>query len=243
MEEWIHTCRDQADFDSRMGDVCDLYRQARDLEAQGIHVVSVDEKTGIQALERKVLTPMKAKQVARQDSEYIRHGTQCLIANLEVATGRILHPTVQETRTEQDFLEHVRHTVNTDPYGQWIFIADQLNTHKSEGLVNYVAEQCYITEDLGVKGKRGILSTMETRMEFLSDPTHRIRFVYTPKHASWLNQIECWFSLISKHLLKRLSVTGKSMLRDLILHYVDYYNRVMAKPFNWMYRGNEPRVN
>lgn len=226
-----------------MDEVCELYQQARNLAAEGIHVVSVDEKTGIQATERIAVTPMKSNQVARQDNEYVRHGTQCLIANLEVATGRILHPTVQETRTEQDFLEHVRNTVNTDFYGQWIFIADQLNTHKSEALVHYVAQQCCIREDLGVKGKRGILKTMESRMEFLSDPAHRIRFVYTPKHASWLNQIECWFSLISKHLLRRLSATSKSMLRDLILRYIDYYNRVMAKPYQWMYRCKESRGN
>lgn len=182
---------------------------------------------------------MKPNQVARQDSEYTRHGTQCLIANLEVATGRILQPTVQDTRTEDDFVNHVRQTVNIDPAGQWVFIADQLNTHKSESLVRYVAEHCEVTADLGVKGKTGILHTMETRMNFLSDPTHRIRFVFTPKHASWLNQIECWFSLISRHLLKRLSVISKDELRNLILKYIDYYNRVMAKPFKWLYRGEK----
>ncbi len=220
-----------------MGTVCGLYRQAQELEAQGIHVISVDEKTGIQARERKETTSMQENQFARQDNEYTRHGTQCLIANLNVATGRILQPTVQETRTEQDFLEHVRHTVETDPQGQWIFIADQLNTHKSESLVHFVAEQCGITDCLGVKGKTGILHTMESRMNFLCDPTHHIRFVYTPKHASWLNQIECWFSLISRHLLRRLSVTSTTVLRELILRYIDYYNRVMAKPFRWLYRG------
>lgn len=180
---------------------------------------------------------MKQNQAERQDSEYIRHGTQCLIANLEVATGQIVQSTVQDTRTEQDFLEHIRRTVNTDPGGQWIFIADQLNTHKSESLVKYVAEHCGTAGDLGVKGKQGILHTMESRMNFLSNPDHLIRFVYTPKHASWLNQIECWFSSISKHLLRRLSVTSKGKLRDLVLQYIDYYNRVMAKPFNWLYRG------
>jgi hypothetical protein len=197
----------------------------------------VDEKTGMQALERKAITPMKQDQVARQDNEYTRHGTQCLIANLEVATGRVVTSTVQDTRTEQDFFEHIRRTVNTDPDGQWIFIADQLNTHKSESLVKYVAQCCDIRDDLGIKGKRGVLATMGTRMQFLSDPAHRIRFVYTPKHASWLNQIECWFSLISRHLLRRLSVTSKAMLRDLVVKYIDYYNRTMAKPFNWLYRG------
>jgi transposase len=243
VEEWIHTRKDQEGYRERVDEVCGLYREAQHLEAQGIHVVSVDEKTGIQALERNATTPMKPQQVARQDHEYTRHGTQCLIANLEVATGRILAPTVQPTRTEEDFVTHIRDTVDTDPQGQWIFIADQLNTHKSESLVRFVAERCGISENLGKKGKEGILQTMETRMDFLSDPNHRIRFAYTPKHASWLNQIECWFSLISRHLLKRLSVTSKEVLRDLILKYIDYYNRVMAKPFKWLYRGAKQLVD
>lgn len=239
MEEWIHTRKDQEGYEEQVGAICQLYREAQVLHTQGIHVVSVDEKTGIQALEREATTAMKPHQIARQDNEYTRHGTQCLIANLEVATGRIVEPTVRETRTEEDFVEHIRRTVNTDPQGQWILIVDQLNTHKSESLVRFVAEACGVTEALGVKGKEGILHTMQTRMNFLSNPAHRIRFVYTPKHASWLNQIECWFSLISRHLLKRLCVTSKDRLRDLILRYIDYYNRVMAKPFKWLYRGKQ----
>ena len=155
-----------------------------------------------------------------------------------MATGRLLQPTVQQTRTEHDFVEHVRQTVKSDPQSQWIFVADQLNTHKSERFVKWVAEHCGLTDDLGVKGKTGLLQSMQTRMHFLSDPTHRIRFVYTPKHASWLNQIECWFSVISRHLLRRLCVTSTPLLRDLILKYIESYNRVLAKPFKWLYRGN-----
>lgn len=240
MEEWIHTRKDQERYEQQVGAICELYQEARDLAAEGIHVVSVDEKTGIQALERTASTPMKGGQIARQENEYKRHGTQCLIANLEVATGRIIHPSVQDTRTEEDFLTHIQQTVSHDPLGQWVFIADQLNTHKSESLVRFVASQCGMTKDLGIKGKSGILHTMESRMKFLSTSTHRIRFVYTPKHASWLNQVECWFSLISRHLLRRLSVCNTDMLRTLILKYVDYYNRVMAKPFKWLYRGDKP---
>lgn len=239
MEEWLHTCRDQAGFDQRVEEICQLYREAQQLESEGIHVVSVDEKTGIQAVERLASTPMTKGQIARRDSEYKRHGTQCLIANLEIATGRILKPTVKATRTEEDFLNHIKQTVETDPYGHWIFIVDQLNTHKSESLVRFVAAQCYIADDLGIKGKNGILQTQESRMEFLADTTHRIRFVYTPKHTSWMNQIECWFSLISRHLLRRLSVGSKERLRELILDYIDYYNHTTARPFRWLYRGSK----
>lgn len=238
MTEWIHTCRDQKGFDRQVDEICELYREARNLESEGVHVVSVDEKTGIQALERLASTPMKKGQNARQETEYKRHGTQCLIANLEVATGRIIQPTVQDTRTEEDFLNHIKQTIESDPHGQWIFIVDQLNTHKSESLVRFIAAQCCIADDLGHKGKSGILHTLESRMKFLSDSTHRIRFVYTPKHTSWMNQIECWFSLISRHLLRRLSVGSKKRLRELILGYIDYYNRTAAKPFKWLYRGS-----
>lgn len=243
MEQWIHTRKDQEGYEGQVETLCELYQEAQALKAQGVHVVSVDEKTGIQALERKAVTPMKPGQVARQDSEYTRHGTQCLIANLEVATGSIIEPSVQDRRTEADFVAHIRRTVNTDPDGHWIFILDQLNTHQSESLVRFVATQCKLTEALGTKGKQGILHTMKTRKSFLCDPSHRIRFVYTPKHASWLNQIECWFSLISRHLLNRLSVSSKAILRNLILNYIEYYNRVMAKPFKWLYRGKKSLAN
>ena len=132
--------------------------------------------------------------VERREFEYIRHGTLCLIANMEVATGQVITPSIGQTRTEADFLAHIQQTVLVDPTAGWIFITDQLNTHQSESLVRWVAEVCELDLNLGVKGESGILQSMPTRAAFLQDPTHRIRFVYTPKHTSWLNQIELWFS-------------------------------------------------
>lgn len=203
-----------------------------------MHVVSTDEKTGIQALERTYLTQaMQPGQVERIEFEYTRHGTQCLIANFEVATGQVITPSIQKTRTEADFVYHIQQTVASDPNSKWIFLVDQLNTHQSESLVRWVAQVCEITLDLGIKGEKGILQSMSTRTAFLQDPNHRIRFVYTPKHASWLNQIELWFSILVRRLLKRGNFSSTDDLKEQILSFIDYFNRTLAKPFQWTYKG------
>jgi hypothetical protein len=203
-----------------------------------MHVVSTDEKTGIQANERTHPTrPMQPGLVERMEFEYIRHGTQTLMANFEVATGSILSPSIGPTRTEEDFVRHIEHTIQTDPEAPWIFIVDQLNTHQSASLVHKVADWCGIQEELGVKGKCGILASMESRAEFLQDPSHRIRFVYTPTHTSWLNQVEIWFSILVRRLLKRGSFTSVEELRQRMLAFIDYFNKTMAKPFKWTYAG------
>ncbi len=194
--------------------------------------------TGIQALERLHPTlPMEPGKPERREFEYIRHGTQTLIANFEVATGMVITPTVGQTRTEDDFVEHIRRTIQTDPQAHWIFVMDQLNTHKSEALVRLVAQECTLTIDLGEKGKSGVLKSMETREAFLKSLAHRIRFVYTPKHASWLNQVEIWFSILVRKLLRRASFKSIEELRERILAFIEYFNKTMAKPFKWTYKG------
>jgi len=137
---------------------------------------------------------MQPGRIQRREFEYERHGTQSLIANLEIAKGRVIAPSIGQTRTESDFLTHIQQTVAIDPTAEWIFVVDQLNTHPSASLVRWVAQVCDIDLELGTKGESGILQSMATRATFLQDPTHRIRFIYTPKHTSWLNQIELWFS-------------------------------------------------
>lgn len=223
--------------------VCELYAQAGAALEQHIHVVSCDEKTGMQALERLHPTlPMQPGQVERREFEYVRHGTQTLIASMEVATGEMLAPSVGATRTEADFAAHIVGVVETARDDAWIFVCDQLNTHKSEALVRLVAEREGRGEELGVKGVSGILHTLATREAYLRAPAHRIRFVYTPKHTSWLNQVEIWFSILARRLLKRASFVSAEELRAKVLAFIEYFNRTLAKPFRWTYQGRPLRA-
>ena len=229
---------DPVEFNERSKSVCDAYLQAGELQKQQTHLISTDEKTGIQALERDAPTlPMSPGKVERQEYNYNRHGTLCLIANLDVATGRILAPTIGPTRGEKDFVTHIEQTIATDEPASWIFVTDQLNTHLSEGLVRMVATKCGIDMDLGVKGKSGVLMSQKTRRKFLEDTTHRIRFLYTPRHASWLNQVEIWFSILARRLLRRANFESLEQLRERLLAFIDYFNRTLAKPFKWTYKG------
>lgn len=226
-------------LDEIIAAICLVYHQAPTLAEQGEATISTDEMTGVQALERKHPgMPMTPGHVERREFEYKRHGTLSLIVSRDVVTGMILAPTSGPTRNEADFLAHIQAVVATDPLIQrWHIVCDNLNTHQSASLVEWVALISDITKDLGVKGETGILALQDRRAVFLSNPTHKVVFHYTPKHCSWMNQIEIWLGILVKKLLKRGSFTSLDDLQTKILAFIDYYNQTMAKPFKWTYQG------
>jgi len=222
--------------DERIEDVCEVYHETSKKEDE--LVISTDEMTGVQALEQIAEElPMSARKPVAREFEYKRHGTQTVIAGFNVTTGEV-HAVCGDTRTEEDFALFIQNTIEDNPkYKKYHFVLDQLNTHKSETLVRLVAKHNGDTQALGVKGKSGILASMKTRETYLMDQEHNIVFHYTPKHCSWLNQIEIWFGILMKKVITRGNFTSKQDLKNKILNFINYFNETLAKPFKWTYRA------
>jgi transposase len=242
---WLNTTeKDPALFEAQVETVCACYQDAQQLyHYHDTHTLSVDEMTGIQALERVAATlPMRPGQQELQEFEYKRNGTLTLIGNLHVVTGELVAPTLGPTRTEADFVRHIEQTIRMDSAAGYVFVLDNLNIHQSAGLVELVAKLCGIKDDVGKKGVRGVLKSQKSRQDFLSDLTHRIRFVYLPKHTSWLNQIEVVFGVVMRKVIRRGNFTSVEDLRSKLLAFLMYFNEVFAKPFQWTYTGRPLQV-
>jgi transposase len=226
-------------FVIRVALICNLILQAISLEKPSLRLISIDEKTGIQALERIARgEPMEKGKPRRIEYEYARHGTTCLMAAIDVGQGKLVNHRLHPTRTEEDFVIFIDQTADSiSPEDEIVFMADQLNTHQSESLVRWVAQKINFEGDLGTKGYKGILKSMETRKKFLESPEHRIRFVFTPKHCSWLNPIENWFAKLQRHVIRHGDFSSVKELEDKIESYIDFYNRCLIKPLKWKFKG------
>ena len=242
---WCNTTeKDPELFQQQVELVCQTYLDAPQLYQQfDTHTVCVDEMTSLQANQRRAETKLpRPGQTAKEEFQYTRHGTVCVTGNWHVVRGQILAPTISETRDNQDFARHIEQTIATDPTAGWVFIVDNLNTHCGEPLVRMITNQLGMDQaTLGAAKKEGDLKSMATRRAFLSDPSHRIRFVYIPKHSSWLNQIEIIFGIINRRVMRRGSFNCKFDLIDKLKRFMKYFNETIAQPMNWTYTGRPTR--
>ena len=234
-EYWLlPKIEDEEKFVTRIEKLNELYEMVNCPDNE-IMISSSDEKTGIQAISHSQTSKMSVGKLKRIESEYIRNGTTCLIASRNIKTGKLNAYTLGQTRKEEDFLNHAQEIVATQPNKKHVIICDQLNTHKSASLVKWVASVCYDTIDLGIKGKEGILKSQKSRMCFLENEAHRVRFFYTPKHCSWMNQVENWFGILEKKVIKHGEFISVDSLEKQISDFICYYNNILSKPINWTF--------
>lgn len=206
VEMWL-TSKDP-EFDEKCAQVVGLYMNP----PENALVISVDEKTGMQALGKKIPSkPMKPGSPEKVEFEYIRHGTQALIASFVVQSGEVFGKTYDK-HTRYEFLDFMQEVAAKYPDKDLYFIMDNFRTHKTKEVMEWVEKQ-----------------------------GGRIHFHFTPTHASWLNQIELWFSILARKFLKRnIFISVDDMVRKLMA-YIEEYNQ-NAKPFRWTYAGEPLKV-
>src|SRR5262249_21660833 len=213
-----------------------LYLQAFRLYEQGRLVISSDEKTGMQILGRKYPTPLaQPGKPEKREFEYLRHGTGALLTSFVVPTGKVVW-NLGKTRTSLDWVAHLRHVRHSYPDMQgYDWVVDNLNTHWSLEVCRLVAEWCEIPL-VEKELRRGV-----QRRAFLSDPNHKVVFHFTPKHGSWLNQVELFFSVLARPFLRRGDFTSVEPFSERLQRGLERYNAQQAHPYRWTYTG-EPLV-
>jgi len=225
---WLNS--NDPDFQVKMLDIVNLYLQAFELLKIGEIILCVDEKTSIQALQRKY--PHKPVRPSRRElieHEYKRHGTCCLTAALEVATGQIMGM-LTPNRPAEVFAEFMQWVLDCYAEAEKIHIVlDGLNTHYHKLTCEAVARACHC--------ELPEIETGRQRKEFLTDPSKRVVFHFTPTHASWLNQIEIWLSVLTRKVIRRGDFSSVDDLQDKIIEFIEYYNECLAKPYKWTYTG------
>lgn len=224
------------DFDTKAQAICQLYVNAARLSQQGRLVLCSDEKTGMQILQRKYPTlPAMPGKPEKREFEYIRHGTRCLLTSFCVTSGEVVWDLLP-TRTSSDWVQHLRHVVAHYPQQSgYDWVVDNLNTHWSLEVCRQVAQW----EGLDLNEKE--LATGKQRRAWLSDPGHRHVFHFTPIHGSWLNQVELFFSVLSRKLLRRGDFASAEAFEARVGQWLDRYNQEQAHPYRWTYTG-EPLV-
>jgi hypothetical protein len=220
------------DFHAKAQHVCQLYHEAPRLwHQQGELVVSSDEKTGILIRRRKHPSkPARPGQPRRREHEYVRLGSTHLSASFCVPTGQVAYD-LTATHNGSDFGLHLRHTVAEFPEaGRYHWVVDNNRTHSTLGVCAVVAELSGLAVPQG-------LATAKDRRAWLSDPGHKHVFHFTPVHGSWLNQVELFFSVLTRKLLKRDDFASKEAFLERFAEWLEYYNEEWAHPYRWTYTG------
>jgi len=233
-EYWLNS--HDEDFETKAQRICQLYVGALASFEQGRLVICCDEKSGMQVTDRKAPTkPARPGQRERREHEYIRRGTRVLINSLAVATGQIAW-TIGATRKATDFVAHLKRAYQNLPrMKRYDWVMDNLNTHWSLDVCRLVTRWCKLPFEPD-KLKKGV-----QRRAFLSDPSHRHVFHFTPKHGSWLNQAELFFGVLQRRFLARGSFSSLKDFERRLEHYLKDYNTRHAHPYRWTYTG-EPLI-